>query len=509
MTRPTVQPVLMSSDVALLSSLASHAPPDCPSGRRRRRLGAARRAVDLAGPQAHGRPGRGADGGARCQPVARPVPCQRDRARHRGRGRVCASTSGPTRRRCRWCGHESEVERVLGPLSETASVSESWSRPPRPWPARPRWPGSASAGHSWDCWTLLSNAPHRRSSPRWSTGLSRGSSRRWPRRRTASAGLTDPERGHPLPAVLLMGEIVRGGCSFAMMRNAFVADSASSSPARVLSAIRHELDRLSHRASDEVVRSDREALLARIQVIDAAIDADVGVTAREVPGVEPPAPCVRGPAVCTGPPPRSTSCSRGSRPRARQAPSTCSSTTNARTGAAIGSSSAAPPARQGCSAWPTTSASTPPCRPASGTPSASASWSWTPTSRISPRTYLRLLATLDGGEADVVCAGRRGHYLAYQVRNAAPSPTGAWRACCRGGRIPVDAGMFSAWHRFARRQAGGPPRTITWLRSVRRRRSLGLPDLDGCRRPPLAPPRTLRHRLDPQGPGSPCADSSP
>ncbi len=92
-------------------------------------------------------------------------------------------------------------------------------------------------------------------------------------------GLTDPERGHPLPARLLMGEIVRGGCSFAMMRNAFVADSALSSPEGVLAAIRHELDRLSHR-SDEAVRSDREALLARIQVIDAGIDADV--TAREV-----------------------------------------------------------------------------------------------------------------------------------------------------------------------------------------------------------------------------------
>ena len=61
-----------------------------------------------------------------------------------------------------------------------------------------------------------------------------------------------------------MGEIVRGGCSFAMMRNAFVADSALSSPEGVLAAIRHELDRLSHR-SDEAVRADREALLARIQ----------------------------------------------------------------------------------------------------------------------------------------------------------------------------------------------------------------------------------------------------
>ena len=53
-------------------------------------------------------------------------------------------------------------------------------------------------------------------------------------------GLTDPARAS-LPARLLMAEIVRGGCAFAMMRNAFVADAALSSPGTVLAAIRGEL----------------------------------------------------------------------------------------------------------------------------------------------------------------------------------------------------------------------------------------------------------------------------
>lgn len=85
-------------------------------------------------------------------------------------------------------------------------------------------------------------------------------------------GLTDPTRGHPLPARLLMGEIVRGGCSFAMMRNAFVADAALTSPEGVLAAIRRELHVLARR-SDEEVGADREALVDRIGVIDAGVAA--------------------------------------------------------------------------------------------------------------------------------------------------------------------------------------------------------------------------------------------
>jgi len=87
-------------------------------------------------------------------------------------------------------------------------------------------------------------------------------------------GLTDPERGHPLPARLLMGEIVRGGCSFAMMRNAFVADAPLSSPESVLAAVRTELDRLAQRTGEDVA-TDREDLLARIEEIDAGLVARV------------------------------------------------------------------------------------------------------------------------------------------------------------------------------------------------------------------------------------------
>jgi hypothetical protein len=83
-------------------------------------------------------------------------------------------------------------------------------------------------------------------------------------------GLTDPTRGYPLPARLLMGEIVRGGCAFAMMRNAYVADAARTSPEAVLGAIRAELGRLSAREPGEVA-ADREALLQRIAEIESGL----------------------------------------------------------------------------------------------------------------------------------------------------------------------------------------------------------------------------------------------
>jgi glycosyltransferase involved in cell wall biosynthesis len=66
----------------------------------------------------------------------------------------------------------------------------------------------------------------------------------------------------------------------------------------------------------------------------------------------------------------------------------------------------------------------------------------------SPEDVSRLLDALDTGTADVVCAGRRGHYEAPGQERTAR----AYRRVARllsGGRIPVDAGMFSAWHRMA------------------------------------------------------------
>jgi hypothetical protein len=81
-------------------------------------------------------------------------------------------------------------------------------------------------------------------------------------------GLTDPSRGDPLAARLLMGEIVRSGCAFSMMRNSFLADSALSSPESVLASIRAELARL-HARTPPHVEQDRTLLLARIREIDA------------------------------------------------------------------------------------------------------------------------------------------------------------------------------------------------------------------------------------------------
>jgi dolichol-phosphate mannosyltransferase len=65
-----------------------------------------------------------------------------------------------------------------------------------------------------------------------------------------------------------------------------------------------------------------------------------------------------------------------------------------------------------------------------------------------PEDVPRLLAALDGGEADVVCAGRRGHYANPGQERSARAYRRVARLLSRG-RIPADAGMFSAWHRFA------------------------------------------------------------
>ncbi len=86
-------------------------------------------------------------------------------------------------------------------------------------------------------------------------------------------GLTDPGRGHPLLARLLMGEIVRAGCAFSMMRNAFVADAALSSPIAVLAAVRRELALLERR-DGVAVAADRVALLERIAELDLGAQED-------------------------------------------------------------------------------------------------------------------------------------------------------------------------------------------------------------------------------------------
>ena len=63
-----------------------------------------------------------------------------------------------------------------------------------------------------------------------------------------------------------------------------------------------------------------------------------------------------------------------------------------------------------------------------------------------PEDAPRLLAALGSGDADVVCAGRRGHYEDPGQERTARAYRWAARLLS-GGRIPVDAGMFSAWPR--------------------------------------------------------------
>jgi glycosyltransferase involved in cell wall biosynthesis len=65
-----------------------------------------------------------------------------------------------------------------------------------------------------------------------------------------------------------------------------------------------------------------------------------------------------------------------------------------------------------------------------------------------PEDVPRLVAALDSGNADLVCAGRRGHYAAPGQELTARAYRRVARLLSRG-RIPVDAGMFSAWRREA------------------------------------------------------------
>ncbi len=65
-----------------------------------------------------------------------------------------------------------------------------------------------------------------------------------------------------------------------------------------------------------------------------------------------------------------------------------------------------------------------------------------------PEDVPRLLEALEAGDADVVCAGRRGHYEEAGKERTARAYRRAARLLSRG-RIPDDAGMFSAWRRAA------------------------------------------------------------
>jgi hypothetical protein len=81
------------------------------------------------------------------------------------------------------------------------------------------------------------------------------------------AGLTVPSGGHPIPASLLIAELVRIGADFSFLRRSFIRDSAGD-PAKGVRAIREVVRTLKMRSEAEIAR-DWEALLARIRELEA------------------------------------------------------------------------------------------------------------------------------------------------------------------------------------------------------------------------------------------------
>ncbi|MFT4262023.1 MAG: aldolase/citrate lyase family protein [Nocardioides sp.] len=74
------------------------------------------------------------------------------------------------------------------------------------------------------------------------------------------AGLTLPDRGHPVPSSLLAAELIRIDAQFTFLRRSFLADTGGTSLGPAVAAIRAQLDRLVRR-SDAAVERDRLALL--------------------------------------------------------------------------------------------------------------------------------------------------------------------------------------------------------------------------------------------------------
>jgi len=82
-------------------------------------------------------------------------------------------------------------------------------------------------------------------------------------------GLTLPERGHPIPCRLLMGEMTRLGCRFSFLRRSFRRDSRGRPLAEIVARIRSGLAR-SRERSDATVACDREALRRAVENWDLA-----------------------------------------------------------------------------------------------------------------------------------------------------------------------------------------------------------------------------------------------
>ena len=64
-------------------------------------------------------------------------------------------------------------------------------------------------------------------------------------------GLTLPEKGHPIPCRLLMGELVRLGCHFSLLRRSFIADIQGKTLSVEIPKIKHYLSQISERSLEE------------------------------------------------------------------------------------------------------------------------------------------------------------------------------------------------------------------------------------------------------------------
>lgn len=78
-------------------------------------------------------------------------------------------------------------------------------------------------------------------------------------------GLTDPERGAPVPCRLLIGEMVRLGCHFSFLRRSFYRDAPHSDLGGVAMRIRDAFAAAGARTARECLR-DREDLVAVLEV---------------------------------------------------------------------------------------------------------------------------------------------------------------------------------------------------------------------------------------------------
>jgi HpcH/HpaI aldolase/citrate lyase family len=76
-------------------------------------------------------------------------------------------------------------------------------------------------------------------------------------------GLTLPSAGSPIPARLLLAEMVRLRCSFSFLRRSYRADVAPHRQAEALTAIRSALAAASER-NEQQIEADREALVMAI-----------------------------------------------------------------------------------------------------------------------------------------------------------------------------------------------------------------------------------------------------